>query len=186
MKVIIKGFTLIELMVVVMIVAILAAIALPTYAEYGRRAAKSAAQQEMLKLAEQLERHKGRNFSYKGFNPEYLYTYTDDNGATANYYDETNGTLDLPLGSITNKKYTLTIVDLVQKAPLSAADVKDADDQIISSISGQSWAIKAVPEDIKNYAMLLTSTGINCEIKATGSLTKLNNYESCKGEDNDE
>nr|WP_211253626.1 prepilin-type N-terminal cleavage/methylation domain-containing protein [Alkanindiges illinoisensis] len=172
-----KGFTLIELMIVVMIVAILAAIAIPTYAEYGRRAAKSAAQQEMLKLAEQLERHKGKNFSYKGFDPSYLYSYIDDNGSPANYYDESHGTLELPLGSTTNKKYTLTLVDLFKKKPLSSST---------DNILGQSWAIKAIPEDLKNDAMLLTSTGINCEIKATESLTKLNDYESCKDDSDDE
>ena len=62
-----NGFTLIELMVVVVIVAIFAAIAIPSYQAYVRRAEASKAQQEMQKNAASLERHKARNFSYKGF-----------------------------------------------------------------------------------------------------------------------
>ena len=63
MKKIIKssGFTLIELMVVVVIVAIFAAIAIPSYQEYVRRAVASQAQQEIQRLATLLDRHKARN-----------------------------------------------------------------------------------------------------------------------------
>ena len=61
------GFTLIELMVVVVIVAIFAAITIPFYQFYIRRAEASKAQQETQRIAVLLERHKARNFSYKGF-----------------------------------------------------------------------------------------------------------------------
>ena len=62
-----NGFTLIELMVVVVIVAIFVAIAIPSYQAYIRRAETSKAQQELKRIATLLERHKARNFSYKGF-----------------------------------------------------------------------------------------------------------------------
>ena len=69
----VKGFTLIELMIVLVIVAIFAAIAIPSYQEYARRADVSMVQQEMQKIAEQLERHKSKNFTYRGFDPNYIY-----------------------------------------------------------------------------------------------------------------
>ncbi|MFV5646167.1 prepilin-type N-terminal cleavage/methylation domain-containing protein, partial [Acinetobacter baumannii] len=48
-----QGVTLIELMVVIVIVAIFASIAIPSYQSYSRRATASAAKSEILKLAEQ-------------------------------------------------------------------------------------------------------------------------------------
>lgn len=81
-----RGFTLIELMIVVMVAAILAAIAIPSYQSYARKANAAFAQQEILKLADQLDRHKTRNFNYKNFTPTtvildrggYTLTITDD------------------------------------------------------------------------------------------------------------
>lgn len=67
---IIKGFTLIELMVVVVIVAILAAIALPSYATYVRKNHEKLLVQKMGDIALKLENEKSRNFSYTGFNLE--------------------------------------------------------------------------------------------------------------------
>lgn len=57
-----KGFTLIELMIVVAIVAILATIAYPSYQEYVRRSARAEARAAILNMAQLQE----RNFSDRG------------------------------------------------------------------------------------------------------------------------
>lgn len=84
------GFTLIELMVVIMVVAILAAIAIPSFEQYTRRAIASQTEQEIQKLAMELERYKSKNFSYKNFTV-----------ATTNF--PTGYTLDLKDGTDTTK-----------------------------------------------------------------------------------
>ena len=83
-----KGFTLIELIVVVVIIAILAAIAIPSYQEYIRRSNAAQVQQEIQRIATELERWKSRNFNYLGFNitpntiPKYTFVIRD--GAAGN------------------------------------------------------------------------------------------------------
>ena len=48
--------------------AILAAIALPNYQNYARRANESEAQQEVQRISVELEKWKSRNFNYQGYN----------------------------------------------------------------------------------------------------------------------
>lgn len=51
-----RGFTLIELMIVVAVIAVLAAIAVPAYTEQVRKSHRADAQTAMLELAQRLER----------------------------------------------------------------------------------------------------------------------------------
>lgn len=59
-----KGFTLIELMVVVAIVAILATIAYPSYQEHVRKTRRAQAKADMLELVQRLERTYTTDRSY--------------------------------------------------------------------------------------------------------------------------
>lgn len=58
------GFTLIELMIAVVIVAILASIAYPNYAEYVRKGKRLEIQSELMDLSNRLQRYKVSNFRY--------------------------------------------------------------------------------------------------------------------------
>ena len=166
-----SGFTLIELMIVLVVIAVFAAIAVPSYQAYIQKKDLALAKQEALKMASELERFKNKNFSYKGFDATYLYP----------SYDDATGELYLPLGADESEaKYKLTVVDLEQKESLS-------DDS--ATVLGLNWAIKVerVTEDgnttlkqPKNYDLLLTSTGIRCMTR-TADMVK--DYEGC-GDDN--
>jgi len=59
-----NGFTLVELMIAVAIVGILAAIAIPSYSAYVRRANRSDATRTMSFLSQALERCYSQNFRY--------------------------------------------------------------------------------------------------------------------------
>lgn len=60
-----RGFTLIELMIVVAVIGILASIAYPSYREYVLRAARAEAKTALLDNAQFLERNYSVNNSYK-------------------------------------------------------------------------------------------------------------------------
>jgi type IV pilus assembly protein PilE len=61
-----KGFSLVELLVVIGILAILAAIAVPAYSLYRQRANRSEARTTLLEASQALERYAVRNNGYTG------------------------------------------------------------------------------------------------------------------------
>ncbi|TXJ03329.1 MAG: prepilin-type N-terminal cleavage/methylation domain-containing protein [Acinetobacter sp.] len=149
------GFTLIELMIVVAIITIIAAIAFPSYQEYARRSSASLAQQEMQKIAEQLERHKAKNFTYRGFDPNYIYGVT---GAM--------NSVTLPKGATgSDIKYTITIRDAEDTTKL----LTDATDPPV--IRARGWAMQAASSDAQNFYFLMTSSGLRCKNKTAANMT---------------
>lgn len=61
-----RAFTLVELMIVVSIIAVLAAIAYPSYTTSVRKTARAEAQGELANAAMAMERLKAQTFSYAG------------------------------------------------------------------------------------------------------------------------
>jgi type IV pilus assembly protein PilE len=93
-----KGFTLIELMIVVAVVAILAAIAMPSYTEYIRRGHRADARAGLLQAQQWMERAATAN----GLYPTSLPTALTWSGDASKRY-----TIALAAGSDTDS-YTLT------------------------------------------------------------------------------
>ncbi|THD06462.1 hypothetical protein B1991_13145 [Rhodanobacter lindaniclasticus] len=61
-----RGFTLLELMIVVVIIAVLAAIAIPTYGRYAFRAHRADGQELLLRVATAQERYYATANAYGG------------------------------------------------------------------------------------------------------------------------
>ncbi|WP_333831482.1 type IV pilin protein [Acinetobacter schindleri] len=139
-----KGFTLVEMMVVVMMVAIMAAIALPSYQSYVRKSEENSAQQEIQKIMRDLEHQKSRQFNYLG------YSLPADP-----YY--------LPLGTtVTTAKYTIDVRDgddSTKKLNATAAP------------TGKNWVIQAKSSDDRRYSFLISSNGLSCKNKTAANVT---------------
>lgn len=176
-----NGFTLIELVIVIVIIGIFAAFAIPSYQRYLERRDLAIAKQEALRLANELERFKAKNFSYKGFDAAYAFS----------DYDKTTGILYLPVGSTSsNAKYILTLVDSDEKTPLTITKNNDGKESADSlKIRGLSWSMKVerqvdragLPIQARNYDLLLNSDGLRCMTK-TPNVVK--NFIDCGGSDN--
>lgn len=90
----VRGFTIIELMLAVAVVAILAAIAIPNYQQYIKKSKRVEVQAHLMSLSQQLASYKLVNHSFQGMNidqlggaafpqayPHYRLTLTDAYGA---------------------------------------------------------------------------------------------------------
>lgn len=136
------GFTLIELMAVVVIVAIFAAIAIPSYERYIARSYQAKAQAELLMLSERLESYRGRQLNYAGFIAE---------------YETEAGVLYLPKDATAEKyRYKVQILD------------SNTHKDLQQSVIGQGYKLIATPyQDGQRYlrespSYLLTSGSQKC------------------------
>ncbi len=164
-----NGFTLIELMVTVAMVAILASIAIPSYRQYAIRNAESQAQAKMKQLEVELNRWRATALTYKGFKPAKVasdgtVSYSYDTGASD---DVANTVIYVPANSTAdNYQYKIRLVDGDNTAN---SLVPTASSTLANSLTaGRAWVMFATPNPTKfndAHKILLTSSGTQCKTK---------------------
>ncbi|MFT6269687.1 MAG: type IV pilus assembly protein PilE [Alphaproteobacteria bacterium] len=136
-----KGFTLIELMIVVAIISIISAVAYPSYHGMVASSARGAAQADLMAFASAMERHSASNFTYGG-----AAVANADIGAPAIFAAYS------PASELSgNQKYTLSIDSvstngqayLLKAVPVVGSSVAGTGDLYLYSDGRKGWDVDA-------------------------------------------
>lgn len=103
-----RGFSLIELMIVVAIIGIIAAIAYPSYVNNVRETRRTAVQADLMELAQWMERQYAASYDYRdgtGSAPTLPFNASPRNAGSGVFYN-----ISFVAGSVSQNSYTLRAV----------------------------------------------------------------------------
>ena len=161
-----SGFTLIEVMIVVVVIAILASIALPSYRIYVKKSAEADVQKKMLSLASELEQWRAKALTYKGYTPRQDSINSDGEIS----YPASNANYTIKLGEVNGSTFQ----------PLNKTTPASSKTKV--SVRGTDWVMIATPTSEGSFpnanTYLLKSDGSRCYVDHSKSLTASS---SCTG-----
>ncbi len=132
-----KGFSLIELMMVIAIIGIIATVGFPSYQSVIQNAGRAAAQADLMSLAAQLERHRASQFTYAK-----AAISSADTGTPAIYHGHSpsnepiaNKLYDLTIHSVANNGQTY----MLKAVPVSGTTLENSGALYYFSDGRQAW-----------------------------------------------
>lgn len=123
------GFTLMELMISVAIVAILVSVAIPSYKNYVQRSARANVEADLMAAVSRMERLKSQNFSYTGATAGIASTDTISNVSPTDSSNSTKYTITLKLFDSTGASPPATTPPIAVDYEILAVSTSNFDTQ---------------------------------------------------------